>query len=311
MYRAVLTASLLLAPTLAMAAPHCAAAPSTQAEPSGPPDAGLPSREAPPLPLAPGDPHAVPSDEISRVPALQRISSAGARLTDLGTQHGLHAVFARNGKTFQVFYITPDGQGAVGGVMWDYVGHNITRQQVSAISGVIPTVTIGSIPPSQKASNSHLAEASAIRTVSQTAYGLTGAANAPRLWMFIDPVCSFSIRAMEQLRPYIAAGKLQVAVIPLTLLDYEDKGQSTIAAKVMLSRGRDHMVDAWTSNALTGEADAASAATLQTNMAIQEALHIRGTPTFFWSKLDGSVGQSVGMPPDLDAMIASIATTAS
>ena len=310
MYRAILTASLLLAPTLAVAAPHCAAAPSAQTLPSEPRTAASPAEDIP-SPLVSDDPHAVSADEISRVPALQRIASAGAHLTDLGTQHGLHAIFARNGKTFQVFYITPDGQGAVGGVMWDYAGHNITRQQVSAISGVIPTVTIGSIPPGPGALKPRVSEASIIRTVSQTAYGLTGSASAPRLWMFIDPACSFSIRAMEQLRPYIAAGKLQVAVIPLTLLDYEDKGQSTIAAKVMLSRGRDHMVDAWTSNGLTGEADAASGATLQANMAIQEALHVRGTPTFYWSKTDGSVGQSVGMPPDLDAMIASIATTAS
>ncbi len=48
-------------------------------------------------------------DEISRVPALRRIASAGAQLTDLGTEHGLRTVFARNGQSFQVFYLTPDG----------------------------------------------------------------------------------------------------------------------------------------------------------------------------------------------------------
>ena len=315
MYRAVLTATLLLAPTLTIAAPHCAALPSAEAPSTSgtlaPAVVGITAEAAPEAASTLSDPHAIDVDEVARVPALQRISSAGAHLTDLGTRHGLRAVFARNGKSFQVFYITPDGQGAVGGVMWDYAGHNITREQVSAISGVIPTVTIGPVAPTAGPPGPRIAGASAIQAVSHTTYGLTGAANAPRLWMFIDPLCSFSIRAMEQLRPFIAAGKVQVAVIPLTLLDYEDKGQSTTAAKVMLSRGPDHMVDAWTGNALTGEPDAASSATLQANMAIQEALQVRGTPTFFWSKADGSIGQSVGMPPDLDAMIASIASTAS
>ena len=308
MYRAVLIAPLFLTPALAIAAPHCAAStdqmpPPTAAGPTGATDPIVPSLS--------NDPRSISIDEVGRVPALRRISSAGAHLTDLGTQHGLHAVFARNGKSFQVFYITPDGQGAVGGVMWDYAGHNITREQVSAISGVIPTVTIGPVAPPAGPSGPGITGVSAIQAVSHTTYSLTGATSAPRLWMFIDPLCSFSIRAMEQLRPFIAAGKVQVAVIPLSLLDYEDKGQSTIAAKVMLSRGSDHMVDAWRANALSGEPDAASSATLQANMAIQEALHVRGTPTFFWSKSDGSVGQSVGMPPDLDTMIASIATKAS
>ncbi len=315
MYHAVLTTSLLLAPTLVMASPHCAIPqPSgiVTGDQSRLPAAVQTATDAPSdLHAPPSDPDAISTDTIARVPALRRIASAGAHLTDLGTQHGLHAVFARNSKSFQVFYITPDGQGAVGGVMWDYFGHNITREQVSAISGVIPTVTIGPVQPTAVPPSPSIAAASAIQAVSQTTYGLTGAASAPRLWMFIDPLCSFSIRAMEQLRPYIAAGKVQVAVIPLTLLDYEDKGQSTIAAQVMLSRGPEHMVDAWATNTLTGAPDAASSATLQANMAIQEALHVRGTPTFFWSKADGSVGQSVGMPPDPDAMIASIASSAS
>ena len=84
------------------------------------------------------------ADRIGRVPALRRIASNGAQLLDLGVQHGLQTIFARNGSTFQVFYLTPDGQAAVGGVMWDAAGHNITRGQVAPIAGTIPTVTIGS-----------------------------------------------------------------------------------------------------------------------------------------------------------------------
>ena len=191
--------------------------------------------------------------------------------------------------------------------MWDAAGHNITRQKVSQIDGAIPPVTIGAAAPPTYQATPEAAPSPPLWSVATTTYGTKGSATAPRLWVFIDPLCSYSVRAMEQLRPFIAAGKVPVAGIPLSLLDYEDHGRSTVAAKVMLSKDKDHMVDAWTSNLLSGEADATSAATLQANMAVSEALAVRGTPTFYWRKADGSEGSEVGLPDDIGAMIASIA----
>ena len=40
-----------------------------------------------------------------------------------------------------------------------------------------------------------------------TIHGGIGNASAPELWMFIDPQCSFSVRAMQQLTPFIAPGR--------------------------------------------------------------------------------------------------------
>lgn len=295
-----LTISLLLLPEIALAQSQCMV---QRSEPQ-PPTA---AQAVGPQPLhqtrAPSSVHVISSEEISRVPALRRISSAGAQLTDLGVEHGLRTVFARNGEKFQVFYLTPDGQGAIGGVMWDATGHNITRQQVSSIDGAIPTVTIGVTPASPPRTAPETAGTSALQAAASTTHGIIGAATAPRLWVFIDPICSFSVRAMEQLRPYIAAGKVQVAAIPVSLLG----PRSTAASRAMLSKGAEHMVDAWISNALNGEAEAASAATLQANMAVSEALALRGTPTFYWRKADGSEGRQEGLPSDIGAMIASIA----
>jgi thiol:disulfide interchange protein DsbG len=311
MRRALLTSLLLLPPSLASAASQCTVQAPERNQDAQPlqqqPIPAQPSRLQPPRPTAPlSDLRAITADEISRVPALQRIASRGAQLTDLGTEHGLRSVFARSGQTFQVFYLTPDGQGAIGGVMWDAAGHNITRQTVSQIDGAIPTVTIGVASPPTSQATPETAPSPPLWSVATTTYGTTGAATAPRLWVFIDPLCSFSVRAIEQLRPFIAAGKVQVAVIPLSLLDYEDHGRSTVAAKVMLSKDKDHMVDAWTSNSLTGETDATSTATLQANMAVSEALALRGTPTFYWRKADGSEGRQEGLPNDIGDMIASI-----
>jgi len=274
------------------------------AQPAIPPVSDTRSNVAAPL---------ITPERVARVPALKRISSNGAVLYDLGIQHGLPTVFAKSGSTFQVFYLTPDGQAAVGGVMWDYTGHNITRDQVSPIDGAIPTVTIAAgASPAAKPAPSPTAEQvqplGVLATVQNTVFGTTGSPTAPRLYMFIDPLCSFSVRAMDQLRPYIASGKLQVAVIPLSVLDYEDQGRSTVAAKSLVAMPAGQMAEAWRNQMTTPLPAAGPEASVQLakNMAAADALRLRGTPTFVWEKADGSVGRADGIPNDMDALIASI-----
>ena len=308
--RVFLLASSLFIPTIAFCAPSCAIPQDTA-------DAAMPafgpavqSDTATSLPEGPGR---IGPDKVGRVPALRRIASNGAQLYDLGVQHGLQTVFARNGNTFQVFYLTPDGQGAVGGVMWDAAGNNVTRGQVALIDGTTPTVTIGS-PPAVAGSSqtpNQLADRpaeSALKIAEGTVYGTAGADGAPRLYMFVDPLCSFSVKALDQLRPYIAAGKLQLAVIPLSVLDYEDQGQSTIAAKSLLSLPSDQIVTAWQNQRTTPlpPASADATARLGQNMAAAETLKLRGTPTLVWRKADGTEGQAIGVPDSIDAIIASM-----
>lgn len=255
------------------------------------------------------------SDTISiKTPALDHIKAAGAKLTELGTVHGLRTVFARNGSKFQVFYLTPDGQAVVGGVMWDASGKNVTRQQVSGIPGAVPTVTIGPDTPSgpSPAVISHPTDTagapSLIAAAKHTAYGIIGSPTAPRLWMFVDPMCSFSVRAMAALKPFVADGRLQLAVIPVSVLDYEDRGKSTTSAQVMLSQPINAMVQSWEDGQLSGAPDPAAIVKLASNMAIAKSLQLKGTPTFIWRRADGTEGMSAGVPPDLDTFLASIAS---
>lgn len=299
----LLVSTLLLTPTLAFSAPTCAI-PQTAAD-TTPPSNSAASEFSSLTPIGP--------DRVERIPALRRIVSKGAELFDLGAQHGLQTVFARNGSTFQVFYLTPDGQAAVGGVMWDAAGHNITRTQVAPIHGTIPTVTIDApTTATVSAATSQQTAArppkSALKAAANTIFGTVGSATAPRLYMFIDPLCSFSVRAVDQLRPYIAAGKLQLAVIPVTVLDGEDQGQSTIAAKGLLSLPPDQIVTAWQNQRIAPLPPALSDATarLAQNMAAAETLMLRGTPTFVWHKADGTDGQAVGIPDNIEALVASM-----
>ena len=306
MHRTLLASGLLLYPLSGFAQPSCtipSAPPATSIEPAAAPVSNTaPDAKAP----------VIGAEGIARVPALKRISSNGAALYDLGVQHGLPTIFARSGGTFQVFYLTPDGQAAVGGVMWDYTGHNITRDQVTPIDGTIPTVSINVASSPPKPGSPPTAEPvqslGTLATVQNTVFGIAGAPAAPRVYMFIDPLCSFSVRAMDQLRPYIAAGKLQVAVIPLSVLDYEDQGRSTVAAKSLLGMPSGQMVEAWRNQMTMPLPTVGPEASVQLakNMAAAEALRLRGTPTFVWEKADGSVGRADGIPNDMDALIASI-----
>lgn len=305
----LLASSLLLTPTIAISAPSCAV-PQNAAD--AVPSSDLPVRPATAISTSEGL-TAIGADRVGRVPALRRLASNGAQLFDLGVQHGLQTVFARNGSTFQVFYLAPDGQAAIGGVMWDAAGRNITRGQVAPIEGTIPTVTIGSpaaptpTPPAPGQTAGKPFE-SPLKAAEATIYGTTGPATSPRLYMFIDPLCSYSVRAMDQLRPYVASGKLQVAVIPLSVLDYEDQGRSTIAAKGLLSLPADQIVTAWRDQQTTPLPPAGpdAAARLAQNMAAAEALKLRGTPTLVWRKADGAEGFAVGLPDNLEDLIASM-----
>ena len=63
--------------------------------------------------------------------------------------------------------------------------------------------------------------------------------------MFFDSQCSFSVRAMQQLQPLVSSGRVQLALIPVSILDHEDTELSTKAALSLLSQAPDRMAEAW------------------------------------------------------------------
>jgi thiol:disulfide interchange protein DsbG len=234
----------------------------------------------------------------------------GEYITELPPQHGLRALFLRNGPQFQVFYASPDNQRVIPGVMWDAAGKDLTRDQVSSIPGTVPTVTIGADMPAgampASATSSVTGGASLLAVAQGTTHGSIGNTSAPELWMFIDPQCSFSVRAMQELGPFIAAGKVRLNVIPLSILDGEDNGLSTRSALNLVSLPSDRLVAAWESGQASGPAASDAGTRLQGNMAAAAAIHLQGTPTFVWRKVDGTEGRLDGVSPDVGSLIAAI-----
>jgi len=252
------------------------------------------------------DGQAIVACMISELTPAQLTAAAAGQTRELGTSHGLRGIFVSNGNQFQVFYVTPDGERVIPGAMWDGSGNNLTRNQVTPIPGAIATVEIG--PGATEASVDAAAPraASALAWAQSTTAGTLGDPAAPKVWVFIDPMCSFSVRAMQQLHPLIEARILQVAAIPLSILDAEDNGRSTPSALSMLSQPPDQMVSAWAGGRLNAPPSPEAPARLAANMAAAESIGLRGTPTLVWRKADGSEGRSDGMPSDLNAFVASL-----
>jgi thiol:disulfide interchange protein DsbG len=231
---------------------------------------------------------------------LRAMAPGGA--VELPERHGLRGLFVRSGQHFQVFYVTPDGQRVVPGVLWGADGQELTRAQVAGIPGAVPTVMLGDVRPGEGA-----AAPSALSAMARAHAGQAGAANAPLLWMLADPRCTYSVRAMQVLQPLVAAGRVRVAVVPVAVLDREPGGQSAQTAAAMLSEPPDRMVGSWQAGRLAAVATAADAGErLRQNMAVADAVGLRGTPTFFYRRHDGSEGRLDGMPTDVGGLVASL-----
>lgn len=232
---------------------------------------------------------------------VSKLSSAAEDLvTEIGTAHGLRGLFLRNGKHFQVLYVTPDGERVIPGVMWDATGKNVTREQIAPISGAVPTVVIG-----KEADQAGPEKKSALEAVTETRFGTIGRASAPRLWVFVDPLCGYSVRALNDVKRFAASGRVEVAFIPVSVLD-NGHGKSTASALSMLSQPAEQMVGAWERRDFSGTTDTAAAMRLQKNMTIAEAIGLRGTPLILWRKADGSEGRLDGLPSDWNAIIESM-----
>jgi thiol:disulfide interchange protein DsbG len=223
---------------------------------------------------------------------------AGQHVTEMGTLHGFTGYFVRSGAHFQVFYATPDGQQLIPGILYDAAGKDVTRQQVANIPGAVPTVEVtdGKGSPS----------VSALPLVQKMAFGVVGKDSAPRIYMLIDPQCIYSIRALQMLKPFVDAGRVQLAVVPLSVLDYEDNGASTQAALALLTKPADQIVSAWQARDVDGPASPDAKIRLQVNMDISQAIGVKGTPTLVWRKADGAEGRIDGLPTNLADLLASV-----
>ncbi|MBB2156646.1 DsbC family protein [Gluconacetobacter diazotrophicus] len=312
MRHALATLAVALLPGIAYAAPACPTPEAIERAPVQPP----PPAPHEPVVAAP-TPDQIPyrrftAAEVARSSALQRLGSQGAQLYSLGQTHGLAGVFAMAGTQFRVFYLAPDGQAEIQGVMWDDTGHNVTRDQVAPIAGTIPTIhwTPRSQPgpqgPTPAGSTATQPAVDPVARLAAANYGLEGPDGARRVYMVVDPLCPYSTRAMSRLQPFVTSGRLQLAIVPIAINDYENHGASTPAAIDMLSADPGQMGTVWREISAQGHARPGhvpaptAAAQLHINMDAERAIGVTGTPTFVWRDKSGQSHMAAGLPEDID-----------
>ena len=113
----------IVAPTLAYAEPQCV----LQVSPVAAEASAGTAKEEVGLPVASSrarsggtpEPSGGPLLAGSAAPVLNHVVAAGAQVTEIGTNHGLLVVVARNDGQFMRLYIAPDGQALVAGLMSD------------------------------------------------------------------------------------------------------------------------------------------------------------------------------------------------
>ena len=309
--RAALLGAAVLSPgaVLAQAPAQCAAPePGVQPVAVQAPASPMPVRgvfAAPPPTAPPPGLEEVPASALAGLPALGRVADAGAKLYELAPlPGGLRTFFALAGSRFQVFYVPPGGEVAIRGLAQDAAGRNLTLDQTRHIPGVVPTVEIREGAP--------LVDGSPAKTAAAATHALWGRDDAPRVHVFVDARCGYSTRAIQALRPHVEAGRVQVALVPVAVLDHENGGRSTDAALAMLSVPGEGRAAEWLErwgtwgNGLHAASSEEAERRFRANQQAADAVGLRGTPTFFWARPDGTEGRADGVPADVDAFVAGL-----
>jgi len=178
---------------------------------------------------------------------LQNLAKEGAQMRYLGREQGLDGwLVIQNGQE-QFFYVTPDREAILMGILFDKTGKMITVRQVQNLQqGNDPTLDSLMATPEAEMNTDRLAElqkelqaqlaekqktspAQQLFAAIEKANTITlGSADAPVVYAFLDPQCPHCHEFIKDIRKdYIEAGQIQLKVIPVGFRD-ETKAQAAV-----------------------------------------------------------------------------------
>lgn len=148
-------------------------------------------------------------------PAEQRLLSKGVKVTQsFPSVSGLRAIIADSGTEKRLFYITPDGQSLIVGMVFDQEGNNVTTADMKK-AGVSDAGGSKMLSDAQLQSLWDRAEKR--RWVQEGKSGKV-------IYAIFDPNCPYCHRLWSTLQNSVQAGKIQVRWLPVALLKDTSKG---------------------------------------------------------------------------------------
>lgn len=188
--------------------------------------------------------------DANTLPALRNIIVAGTQIRYLGDEYGLKAYFVTNAGQGQVIYLSPDGQASIVGAMFGgdgtpvsvmqlarlrqagfdpvpYLSNNANPSTVPAHSGTAPAATTA--PATTAATPAPVAASPGEQLLAEATRASWIAFGAPTgrpITVFMDPNCDHCHVFFKQLQPYVAANKVYLRVIPLSVITEASRGDT-------------------------------------------------------------------------------------
>ena len=162
-------------------------------------------------------------------PALEVLVERGAQTRYLGTKHGMQGWITVFKGQEQYYYVTPDGQGFLMGLLFSKDGDMETVNQVRALQAksddALDILAVDKTP-AEKAKETSLKTEQKFEyktpaermfaDVENSNWVKFGDEKAPIVYSFMDPQCPHCHSFMQDIRPtYIEKGLVQVRMIPV------------------------------------------------------------------------------------------------
>lgn len=256
------------------------------------------------------------TEKLPAVPsAIQDLVDRGAQIRYLGKKHGMDGWITIYQGQEQYYYVTPDKEGFVMGVLFDKAGDMVTVEQVRQLQekdgDILDFLAMDKPADATAATPSSVTDAQAPATpaekmfvdVEHSNWIALGNKNAPVIYSFVDPQCPHCHDFMADIRKdYIEKGLIQVRIIPVGFTE-----QSLAQASVLLASPD---AEARWFKHLDGDKAALPADTkastqgIQKNLALMQAWKFSVTPLSVYKGRDGEIKIIRGRAKDLPALLA-------
>lgn len=258
-------------------------------------------------------------DKLPELPeALQVLVDRGAQTRYLGKKYGLDGWVTIFQGQEQYYYVTPDGEGFLMGLLFDKEGNMATLEQVRdlqrqsddvldilAVDKIDDQDLTSAIRETNKAFEYKTPAERMFADVENSNWVKLGADNAPVIYSFMDPQCSHCHSFMNDLRKsYIDKGLVQVRMIPVGFRE-ETLSQAAflLAAPDAKERWYKHLDG---DNSALPAKSTTSTQGIQKNLALMQAWKFGVTPMTVYRGKDGKVKIIRGRASNLNDILADL-----